>query len=62
MARNITLTIELADKAFVSKSEAVKAEQAGRPAVARSLASSGGFTLAKASDGTTVKVSYNVIQ
>lgn len=53
------LEITLADKPSVSKSEQAKAEAAGRQAVAKSLATTGGFILA--SGDRTVKVSANVI-
>lgn len=53
----LTLTIQLADKAYVSNSEAAKAAKEGRTALASMLATSGGFT--RIGD---LRVSFNVMK
>ncbi len=53
----VTLTFVLADKAYVSNTEASKAAKEGRTPTAKALFSSGGFM----SDGKGAKYSLNVI-
>lgn len=53
----VTLTFTLADKPYVSKSEADKAAAAKRDPVAKALYSSGGFV----TDGKGAKYALNVI-
>ena len=53
----VTLTFDVKDKPYVSKTEEATAAKAGRPAVAKSLFSSGGFV----PSGDGLKISVNVI-
>jgi hypothetical protein len=53
----LVLTIDLAETPYISTSETKKAEKEGRTAVARMLASTGGFTAIG-----NVSVSLNVMK
>lgn len=53
----VTVTFDVADKPYISKTEEATAAKAGRPAVAKALYSSGGFV----PTGDGLKISVNVI-